>query len=281
MLRVHPGASSTGVQGDEGDARIFPHRQKPCYAPIMSSPSKAPSCFDAAVAALQAKGIEPCDLAQFTAYDVPAYSPIRPTTSWIPPEYLDWWPKAERSVVEAEIQTPKFWLDHGFRRYVGTHEVIHTLYQHGKKPDVVVGIWLAAALRLVVRRRKPLPGKPLKNGVLPIARGIAVAAEDYMWRLGVWTPWRGGVAYVLPEQPEGFLVGVEPTLEAVTQAIIEKVVGIHEKYMLVAMYPKGPVIPNVRAEQAAAACLKELTDEQFRRVVKAEADRRAGRGEPN
>jgi hypothetical protein len=238
-------------------------------------------CFDAAVAALQAKGIEPCDLARFTAYDVPAYAPIRPTTSWIPPEYLDWWPKAERAVVEVEIQTSKFWLDHGFRRYVGTHEVIHTLYQHGKKPDVVVGIWLAAALRLIVRRRKPLPGKPLKNGVLPIARGIAVAAEDYMWRLGVWTPWRGGVAYVLPEQPEGFLVGVEPTLEAVTQAIIEKVTHIHDKYMLVAMYPKGPVIPNVRAEQAAAASLEELTDDQFMRVVKAEADRRRGRGEPN
>jgi hypothetical protein len=76
-------------------------------------------------------------------------------------------------------------------------------------------------------------------------------------------------------------VGVEPTLEAVTQAIIEKVVGIHEKYMLVAMYPKGPVIPNVRAEQAAAAALQELTDDQFVRVVKAEADRRRGRGEPN
>jgi hypothetical protein len=100
-----------------------------------------------------------------------------------------------------------------------------------------------------------------------------------MWRLGVWTPWRGGVAYVLPEQPEGFLVGVEPTLEAVTQAIIEQVVGIDEKYMLVAMFPKGPVIPNVRAEQAAAAALQELTDEQFMRVVKAEADRRRGRGE--
>lgn len=38
-------------------------------------------CFDAAVAALKAKGIEPCDLARFTAYDVPAYAPIRPTTS--------------------------------------------------------------------------------------------------------------------------------------------------------------------------------------------------------
>lgn len=239
------------------------------------------SCFEAAMVALKAKGIEPCDLARFTAYDVPAYAPIRQTTSRIPPEYLDWWPKAERAVVEAEIQTSKFWLDHGFRRYVGTHEVIHTLYQHGKRPDVVVGIWLAAALRLIVRRRKPLPGKPLKNGVLPIARGIAVAAEDYMWRLGVWTPWRGGVAYVLPEQPEGFLVGVEPSIEAVTKVIIEQVVGIHEKYMLVAMYPKGPVIPNVRAEQVAAASLAELTDEQFMRVVKAEVDRRRGRGEPN
>jgi hypothetical protein len=44
---------------------------------------------------------------------------------------------------------------------------------------------------------------------------------------------------------------------------------------------KGPVIPNIRAEQAAAASLAELTDEQFMRVVKAEADRRRGRGEPN
>ena len=34
--------------------------------------------------------------------------------------------------------------------------------------------------------------------------------------------------------------------------------GIHEKYMLVTMYPKGPVIPNVCAEQAAAAALEEL-----------------------
>lgn len=57
--------------------------------------------------------------------------------------------------------------------------------------------------------------------------------------------------------------------------------GIDEKYMLVAMFPKGPVIPNVRSEQAAAASLEELTDDQFVRVVKAEADRRRGRGEPN
>jgi hypothetical protein len=90
-----------------------------------------------------------------------------------------------------------------------------------------------------------------------------------------------GLAYVLPEQPEGFLVGVEPTLEAVTQPIIEKVTHIHDKYMLVAIYPKGLVIPNVRAEQAAAAALQELTDDQFVRVVKAEAGRRRGPGEPN
>jgi hypothetical protein len=76
-------------------------------------------------------------------------------------------------------------------------------------------------------------------------------------------------------------VGVEPTLEAVTEAIAEKVAGIHEKYMLVAMYPKGPVVPNARAEQAAAAALQELTDEQFVRVVKAEADRRKGSGGVN
>jgi hypothetical protein len=233
-------------------------------------------CYDAAVTALQAKGIEPCDLARFTAYNVRAYAPRRQNTGWLPSEYLDWWPKAERAIVEAEIQTPKFWLDHGFRAYVCNHDVIRILYEHGKKPDVVVGIWLAAALRLIVRRRKPLPGKPLKNGVLPIARGIAAAAEGHLFRLRVWTAWRGGVAYVLPEQPEGFLVGVEPTLEAVTGAIIDKVVGIHDKYMLVAMYPKGPVIPNVRAEQAAAQALAELTDEQFMRVVKAEAERRRG-----
>jgi hypothetical protein len=47
------------------------------------------------------------------------------------------------------------------------------------------------------------------------------------------------------------------------------------------MYPKGPVIPNVRAEQAAAASLAELTDEQFVRVVKAEGERRTRRGQPN
>lgn len=57
--------------------------------------------------------------------------------------------------------------------------------------------------------------------------------------------------------------------------------GIHEKYMLVTMYPKGPVIPNVCAEQAAAAALEELTDEQFVRVVRAEAERRRGRPEAN
>ncbi|HQP38494.1 MAG TPA: hypothetical protein PLI95_25090 [Polyangiaceae bacterium] len=44
--------------------------------------------------------------------------------------------------------------------------------------------------------------------------------------------------------------------------------------MLIALYPNGPVIPNVRAEQAAAEALEELTDEQFVRIVKAEADRR-------
>ncbi|MCU0692528.1 MAG: hypothetical protein MUF54_14100 [Polyangiaceae bacterium] len=238
-------------------------------------------CYDAAVAALKAYGIEPCDLARFTAYDVPAYAPRRPSTTWNPPEYLDWWPKAERAVVEAEIQTDRFWLDHGFRAYSTNHYVIRVLYEHGKRADVVVGIWLAAALRLVVRRRKPQPGKPLQNGVLPIARGIAAAAEHHLWRLRVWSPWPGDAAYVLPDQPEGFLVGVEPTLEAVTEAIVEKVAGIHEKYMLVAMYPKGPIIPNARAEQAAAKALVELTDEQFMRVVRAEADRRRGRGEPN
>lgn len=47
-----------------------------------------------------------------------------------------------------------------------------------------------------------------------------------------------------------------------------------------AMYPKGPVIPNVRAEQAAAS-LAELTDDLFVRVVKAEAERRGGRGAAN
>ncbi|MCU0692740.1 MAG: hypothetical protein MUF54_15170 [Polyangiaceae bacterium] len=53
------------------------------------------------------------------------------------------------------------------------------------------------------------------------------------------------------------------------------------QYMLVATYPKGPVIPNERAEQAAAASLAELTDDQFARVVKAEADRRRWRPEAN
>lgn len=43
--------------------------------------------------------------------------------------------------------------------------------------------------------------------------------------------------------------------------------------MLVAMYPKGPVIPTVRAEQAAAQALEELTDEQFVRVVEAHVER--------
>ncbi len=47
---------------------------------------------------------------------------------------------------------------------------------------------------------------------------------------------------------------------------------IHEKYVLVATSPKGQVIPNVQAEQVAAASLAELTDEQFMRVEKAAAD---------
>ena len=68
--------------------------------------------------------------------------------------------------------------------------------------------------------------------------------------------------------------------------VVEQLFGVHAGEhvgpdMLVAMYPKGPVIPIVRAEQAAAAALQELTDEQFVRVVKVEADRRRGRGEPN
>lgn len=125
--------------------------------------------------------------------------------------------------------------------------MIRILYEHGKRPGVVVGIWLAAALRLIVRRRKPLPGKPLRNGVLPIARGIAAAAKDHLWRLGLGSPWRGGAAYVLPGQPEGFLVGVEPTVEAVTGAIIERVVAIHEKHRrsnVVAHYIKRYYIRN-------------------------------------
>jgi hypothetical protein len=45
----------------------------------------------------------------------------------------------------------------------------------------------------------------------------------------------------------------------------------------VLMSPKGPFIPNVRADQAAAAALRELTDGLFLRVVKAEAACRSGR----
>ncbi len=41
------------------------------------------------------------------------------------------------------------------------------------------------------------------------------------------------------------------SLEAVTQAIIERIVPIHDKRMLVAMYPKGPVIPNDRRRISA------------------------------
>jgi hypothetical protein len=116
---------------------------------------------------------------------------------------------------------------------------------------------------------------------MPIARGISEAAERHLWMERVWTSWTGDAPHLLPEQPEGFLVGVEPTPAAVTQAIIEKVAGIHEKHMLVVMCPKGPVIPNVRAEQAAAAALRELTDEQFVRMVKAEGERRSRRAVPN
>jgi hypothetical protein len=49
--------------------------------------------------------------------------------------------------------------------------------------------------------------------------------------------------------------------DAILQVAIREV-NLHTD-MLVAMYPKGPVVPNVRAEQAAAKALVELTDEQF------------------
>ena len=55
----------------------------------------------------------------------------------------------------------------------------------------------------------------------------------------------------MPEQPEGFLAGVPADLDAVINVIVERVVDIHEKYVLVAMYPKGPVIPNPITELVA------------------------------
>jgi hypothetical protein len=217
-------------------------------------------------------------LSHFTAYDVPAYAPRRPTRTWTPPEYLDWWPKSEVTAVEAEIQTESFWLDHRFRAYVTTRDVLRPLYKHADEPEIVLGLWLAASLRLVVRRNKPAPGKPLNKGVLPIARAIAAAAEHHLVRAHAWPDWLGGAAYVLPDQPQGFLTRVEPNLDAVTHAVVEQIVGVHEKHMLVVMFPKGPVIPNRRAAEAAAQALRELTDEQFIQVVQAEGERRSRQG---
>lgn len=109
-------------------------------------------------------------------------------------------------------------------------------------------------------------------------RAIASASENHLLRGRAWPDWRGGAAYVVPDQPEGFLAHVEPNLDAVTNALVEQIMGVHEKQMLVVMYPKGKVIPNRRAAEAAAQALHELTDEQFLQVVQAEGERRSRRG---
>ena len=50
--------------------------------------------------------------------------------------------------------------------------------------------------------------------------------------------------------------------------------AIHRKYAAVALYPKGPVLPDPRVEWPAARALQQLTDEQFERIVLAERARR-------
>ena len=236
------------------------------------------SCFEAAVAALRTKGVEPADLAKFMAYDVPAYGPRRPTRTRIPPEYLDWWPRADVAVLEAEIQHENFWVLRGFRASPQSFEVRQMLYRCGNEPEVVVAVWLGAALRLIVRRTKPRPGKALAPGVVSIAQGIADAADLCLLRARESRPW-ASATYVLPEQPEGFLAGVPADLDAVINVIVERVVAIHEKYVLVTMYPKDPVIPNPITELVALEALGELDDEQIDRVIDIEKARRAGKGE--
>lgn len=236
------------------------------------------SCFESAVAALRARGASPADLAKFERYDVPAYGPRYPRSSRLPSEYLDWWPRNEVAALEAEIEQEDFWLAHRFRASTQSWHMRHMLYRFGSEPKVVVAVWLGAALRLIVRRTKSRPGKPLAPGVISVAKGIANAADLCLLRTRVWQPW-GSSVYVLPEQPEGFLGGVPADLDAVLEAIVERIVAIHENYVLVAMFPKGPVIPNPLTELAALAALGELTDDQLDRVVEIERARRAREGE--
>jgi hypothetical protein len=217
-------------------------------------------------------------LAHFESYDVPAYGPRYPRSTWNPTEYFDWWPRADVAALVAEIQHEDFWLGHRFRSGPQSWQVRQMLYRFGSDPEVVVAVWLGATLRFIVRRAKPRPGKPLVRGVLPIAKGIADAADLRLLHTGEWRPW-GSSTYVLPEQPDKFLAGIPADLDAVINVIVERIVPIHEKYVLVAMYPKGPVIPNPLTELAALGALGELTDEQLKRVIQIEKARRAREGE--
>ncbi|MBN2191840.1 MAG: hypothetical protein JW751_03410 [Polyangiaceae bacterium] len=134
--------------------------------------------------------------------------------------------------------------------------------------------WIAAASRLLVRSKRARPGKPLIPGTLPLARGIEMAADLQLRRIPSWRQWFGGTVYVLPDQPEGFLANVAPELDAVMGAIIEQVVKVHRKYVLVALHPRGALIPHPRLEGVALAALQNLTDEEFERVVATELERR-------
>ena len=79
------------------------------------------------------------------------------------------------------------------------------------------------------------------------------------------------------EQVEGTVVvakKLDDDVSLVPGAIIDQVVKVHSKYVLVAMYPGGPVIPHPLVESTALAALQELDDDQFERVIDAERARR-------
>lgn len=213
-------------------------------------------------------------MAAFTPYDVPAYETRRFPDHRRPARHLDWWPRAEAAAIAQEAQHQKFWLHHGFRRSANSFEVLQSLYAAGHDDEYVVALWIAAASRLLVRSRRARPGKPLIPGTLPLARAIEKEADLQLPRLPSWRQWIGGTVYVLPEQPEGFLANVAPELHAVMGAIIDEVVKIHRKYVLVALHPRGPLIPDPRVEGVALAALQTLTDEEFERVIAAEFERR-------
>jgi hypothetical protein len=237
-------------------------------------------CFEIGRAALEARGLTPKELAQFAGYDVPAYGSRRPSSTTIPTEYLDWWPRSEATSIAQEVQQQEFWVEHRFRSLPTAHDVLHALYAAGHDDEYVVAVWIAAACRLIVKAKRAKPGKPLVAGTLPLARAVENAADRQLLRWPSWRYWVGGAVYVLPEQPEGFLANVPPDLDAVVGVIIDQVVKVHSKYVLVAMYPKGPLIPHPLVESTARAALRELDDDQFERVVDAERARRGtGRGD--